>query len=79
METEKELSIRLHQDWYHQCRSCDQWLGDRTTVLTGVCNNYKSYFFFEETRSNGRCKEWDSFDYETALEVIDGKWNALQS
>lgn len=48
METEKELSVRIHYDWFYQCRTCQFWNGD-------------------------------SYDYETALEAIDGKWNYLHN
>jgi hypothetical protein len=36
----------------------------------GSCNNSASELYQQETWTEGYCSEWDSFDIETALEVM---------
>ena len=79
METLKELSIRIHYDWSNKCRTCKFWTGDRREVMNGVCENDKSDLYTLQTTTDGHCKEWDTYDYETALEIIDGKWNHIHN
>lgn len=81
-ETPKELSVRIHIDWLYQCRTCEHWDGRREFLPLGEsenghCINNKSPLFKECTSSCGHCECWDSYDYETALELFDGKWNHL--
>ena len=80
-ETPKELSVRIHYDWCNQCRTCEFWASqDRLDVLAKVsCRNKKSELFGLVTTSSGHCPEWESYDYETALEVLDGKWDHIHN
>lgn len=80
-ETPKELSARIHFDWWGKCRTCEFWDGVRDFGLRdepgGLCKNEKSALHGQMPWSEGHCEYWDSYDYETALEVLDGKWNHL--
>ena len=77
-ETPKELSVRIHYDWLYQCRTCEFWDGQRGYLDDGgYCKNEKSPLFGAVTTWCGHCQCWDSYDYETALEVFDGKWNHI--
>jgi hypothetical protein len=78
-ETPKELSARIHYDWLYQCRTCEFWSGDRSGVQDGCCKNQESDLFNELTSICGHCKCWDSYDYETVLEVFDGKWDSIMN
>ena len=74
METPKQLSVRIHCDWLNKCRTCEFWGDNREDVLSkSNCKNEKSPLFGELTTSDGYCSEWDSYDYETALEMFDEK------
>lgn len=77
METPKELSVRIHYDWKGQCRTCTFWTGDRAAVGSGFCKNEKSDLYELVTVTCGHCPCWDSYDYETALEVLDGRWDHI--
>ena len=69
---DKEESIRLHYDWWGQCRTCIFWSSpDRW--IAGKCTNKKSVLFEEETWTEGHCEKWDSFDIETAFEFLSGE------
>ena len=80
-ETPKELSARIHYDWYAQCRTCEFWAcKDRSDVLSKAsCDNKKSDMCGVVTTSSGHCKQWDTYDYETALEILDGKWDHIHN
>ena len=72
---DKKESIRLHYDWWNQCRTCLYWIGsDQKREEPANCYNPKSDLYKEETWSEGHCKEWESFDIETALEFLDGHY-----
>jgi hypothetical protein len=68
---DKAESIRIHLDWWGQCRTCEFWNGDRGTggIPWGECSNPKS--MNKRTTSDGDCKGWDSFDYEGACGALD--------
>lgn len=67
----KEESIRLHYDWWGQCRTCEFWQSaDRKAP--GLCGNLTSPLYNNETWTEGHCEKWDSFDIETALEFLQG-------
>ena len=71
---DKITSVRLHYDWWKQCRTCLFWIGsDQTRMEPGICYNPQSPLYKEETWTEGSCEKWDSFDIETALEFLDGK------
>lgn len=70
---DKEESIRLHYDWWGQCRTCEFWVGsDPTRMNPGICKNSKSDLFEQETWTEGHCSKWNSFDTETAIEFLEG-------
>ena len=78
-------SKRLHLDWWGNCRTCKHWSGRRTTDgttgvviseeahrdLVGTCYSNAGPFYLRHTRPNGRCVQWDSFDVDVALEVME--------
>jgi hypothetical protein len=69
---DKKESIRLHTDWWGKCRTCLFWQGsDERRMANGICKNPKSDLFEQETWTEGHCKKWDSFDIETALELLE--------
>lgn len=74
MKTEKELSIRIHYDWYHKCRTCKHWDANRNEIKDGNCNLHKIIMGIDD-----RCNHWDSYDIDTAIEVLDGKWDYLMN
>ena len=68
----KEESKRIHMDWWGKCRTCAFWQGsDETRMEPGVCTNQASELHEQETWIDGYCVKWDSFDIETALEMLD--------
>ncbi len=75
MMIDKEESIRLHMGWWGMCRTCRHWTGtdseDRPRWHPGKCTNPKSPLFEEETWISGECPKWDSFDIDTALEIME--------
>lgn len=74
MMIDKAESIRLHYDWWGQCRTCEFWIdSDITRFKPGICSNEKSALFKKVTWTEGDCDKWDSFDIETALEFLEGK------
>lgn len=72
-ETEKELSTRIHFDWYGKCRTCRSWSGDRMTMKPGMCMCGKSELFGAETWTEGHCPEWYTFDEDTLLEIMESE------
>lgn len=73
----KEESRRLHMDWWGKCRTCKFWEGtDGFDVVfhprwnPGLCNNKESLLYNQETWTEGHCEKWDSFDIDTALEML---------
>jgi len=75
---DKEESIRIHSDWWGKCRSCRFWQGtDNNTGPIkhlrwnpGLCTQPDSPLFEQETWTEGHCEKWDSFDIETAFEIM---------
>ena len=68
---DKQESKRLHMDWWGKCRTCRFWQGsDEIRMSPGICKNPISDLFEQETWTEGHCNKWDSFDIDTALEVM---------
>lgn len=78
----KEESKRLHMDWWGKCRTCRHWAGtdqgdgsgsymNNPRWNPGICTNSKSELFELETWTDGHCPRWDSFDIDTALELME--------
>ncbi len=71
-EDPKEFSIRVHENWWGKCRSCLFWKGsDERRMESGTCDNPASDMYKKETWTEGHCVKWDSFDINTALELLD--------
>lgn len=79
----KAESMRLHLDWWGNCRTCRFWHGtDKVSSREGApdfvqprwndspCTNPKSPLFGQECTTEGECKKWDSFDVDVALEAL---------
>lgn len=82
----KELSVLLHTEWWEKCRTCKYWNGadvgnggntinDHVRWLPAKCENPASPMYGQETWTEGYCPKWDSFDVETALEVLEASYN----
>lgn len=79
----KETSRRLHMDWWGKCRTCRHWhgadAGDGSDTAAdnqprwhpANCENPDSDLFGQETWTEGYCPKWDSFDLETAYEMME--------
>jgi hypothetical protein len=78
----KEQSKRLHCDWWGQCRTCRHWngksngdgsdrRGNEIRWQDGNCENPASPLYQQETTTDGHCRKWDTFDIETALEIME--------
>ncbi len=73
---DKAESIRLHYDWWGKCRTCAFWdgadgpRGNQPRWEDSPCTNPRSESFNEITDTDFGCKKWDSFDLDTALELI---------
>ena len=72
---DKDESKRIHLDWWGKCRTCRHWQGtDESSQLLrwnpGLCDNPASDLFKQETWTEGHCNKWDTFDIETALEIM---------
>jgi hypothetical protein len=58
------------------CRTCSYWTGDiagkglHAPTESTVCDNAQSPLHGEMTTTCGYCQKWDSWDQETALEVL---------
>lgn len=63
-------SYRLHEDWWGKCRTCEFWKSEDRWE-PGLCQNKKSPMFEQETWTEGHCQNWDSFDYHTALKILE--------
>lgn len=79
METEKELSVRIHYDWLNKCRTCLFWGGDRAGVSDGLCKNAQAELSGSQVDTDCGCGFWDSYDIGTAMEVLDGKWDSAMN
>lgn len=78
----KEESRRIHLDWWQKCRSCIFWTGadagdgsgigpkNQPRWHPGLCTNPASDLYQHETWTEGHCPQWDSFDIDTALEML---------
>jgi len=82
MKVTPEESKWLHTDWWGQCRTCKHWSGQRGRRLhlvgeeiyrdrVGTCYSNDSPFYLRHVRRNGYCSEWDSFDLDVAIEVME--------
>ena len=78
----KEESKRLHIDWWGKCRICRFWqgtnngdgsgtFGNEVRWNPGPCINPESDLYQQETWTEGHCQKWDSFDIDTAFELLD--------
>lgn len=71
-------AVRLHEDWFGQCRTCKHWQAERREALSvkqrgshdGVCGCEASPGFEKRTGTEDRCEEWDSYDADAALRVM---------
>lgn len=79
MSFSKQDSINLHEEWLDRCKSCKFWDVEVVGVLEnrfserrgcGRCHNTASDFYQHETGPESYCRKWESFDPETAAEVI---------
>ena len=77
----KEQSKLIHMDWWGKCRTCRFWQGtdvgngdgtmsNQVRWKDGPCSNPSSDLYIQETSIEGHCSKWDSFDIETALEIL---------
>ena len=64
-------SYRIHLDWWGECRTCVHWSGDRIASTGGKCEGTSSPNYGYRTFTSGNCQEWDSFDTDTALQVME--------
>lgn len=86
MSCSKEDSILIHEDWWGKCRSCRFWNGKDAKNFAGritprwepaKCENPASELYQQETWTEGHCPKWDSFDIETAFELME-EWNKIR-
>lgn len=75
---EKDETKRILMDWWGACRTCKHWGGRRASQLGaiqrhlgGTCHSDKAPYYMEETQRGGTCSEWDSFDTDAALELLE--------
>lgn len=73
-----EESIRIHLDWWGQCRTCKNWSTEKgRMMIEGECRCDKSPFYSLETWRDGRCGEWETFDPMGAEKaLIDARMNS---
>ena len=69
-------SLRLHMDWWGKCRTCDFWKGQRKTMEDGMCDQPQGDFGGEITTSEGHCGNWETYDSEVALEILQAEEEA---
>lgn len=75
---ERPETKRILMDWWGACRTCKHWGGRRDSQLGaiprhlgGVCHGNKTPHYMEETQRGGGCGEWDPFDADVALEILE--------
>ena len=75
---EKEEAKRVLTDWWGECRTCKNWSGKRVAQLgaiprdlVGTCYSTASLNYLAHTRRSGYCGEWDAFDTDVAIEVME--------
>jgi hypothetical protein len=69
---DKQESRRIHEDWWGKCRTCAFWQGsDLRRMVPGLCTNPISNLHGQITWTEGYCPKWDSFDIETAFELME--------
>jgi predicted ATP-dependent serine protease len=68
-----EEAKRLLTDWWGQCRTCKHWnsTNDRPNLGEFSCFAEASELHLRRTTSSGNCPEWDAFDVNVALEVME--------
>lgn len=76
LKVQSSESLRLHLDWWQKCRTCEFWSGDRKTCEDGLCEQPRGDFGGEITTSEGHCGNWESYDLETAMEIIQAEKEA---
>ena len=66
-------SHRIHLDWWGKCRTCEHWQGNRekSEPATAKCDCGMSDRCGLRSTWDGYCKEWDSFDIDTALQIME--------
>lgn len=64
-------SVEIHLDWWGKCRTCRFWRGDREKMTPGLCAMPRSDLVNTETWTEGHCKQWDSFDLNAAVAVME--------
>jgi len=77
-------SKRIHLDWWGKCRTCRHWAGPRRDVAKAArdafyqnthdyprCTNEQSPLYWKLVGGGGHCEEWDSFDVDVALEIME--------
>jgi len=68
-------------DWWGKCRTCKYWhgadagngsgtIGNQVRWLPAICTNPISDLYQQETWTDGHCNKWDSFDIDTALDIL---------
>lgn len=74
----KEEAKRLLTDWWGECRTCKHWSGKRGSQisaihrdLVGTCYSDKGPFYLQHTQRAGNCVEWDAYNTDIALEVME--------
>jgi hypothetical protein len=68
--------VRLHKDWWGQCRTCKWWApigGTREGrgALSGFCECRKSRFCHLASARYTECEQWDSYDVDAAIVVME--------
>lgn len=72
---DKAESYRIHKNWWGKCRTCKWWKGGRASTFVGTtngpCASKKSPLFEAVTTWDGHCPEWDSFDIDIAMQLME--------
>lgn len=68
-----EEKKRLLTDWWGECRTCRHWksTSDRPNMGEFPCLAEASALHLQKTSSSGHCPEWDSFDVDVAIEIME--------
>lgn len=66
-------SYRIHLDWWGKCRTCEFWEGNRENAqpATAKCSCASSDRYGLRSTWDGHCDQWDSFDTDVALQVLE--------
>ena len=75
-ETPKELSVRIHYDWWNKCRTCEFWTGDRDSMEDGKYTKQNSEIYIMDSTDGSnltRLTNNDGYDSRPAWSpVIQG-------